>query len=47
MKPFKNKANITAVTRAAAKSQWLKALVALAETPGSVPSTNMVAHNHL
>jgi hypothetical protein len=27
--------------------QWLRALAALPEDPGSIPSTNMVAHSHL
>ena len=27
--------------------QWLRALTALAEEPGSIPSTHMVAKNHL
>ena len=27
--------------------QWLRALAALPEDPGSVPSTCMAAHNHL
>ena len=29
------------------KAQWLRALAALSEDPGSVPSTHMVANNHL
>jgi hypothetical protein len=33
--------------RAAEMVQWLKALVALAEDPGSVPDTRVVAHSHL
>jgi hypothetical protein len=28
-------------------AQWLRALVALAEDLGSVPSTHMVVHNYL
>jgi len=27
--------------------QWLKALTLLQEAPSSIPSTHMVAHNHL
>lgn len=27
--------------------QWLRTLTALLEEPGSIPSTHMVAHNHL
>ena len=34
-------------TRTREMVQWLRALVALAEDPGSVPSTHMVAYNHL
>jgi hypothetical protein len=26
---------------------WLRAMAAVAENPGSIPSTYMVAHNHL
>ena len=28
-------------------AQWLRALAALPEVPRSIPSTHMVAHNHL
>lgn len=28
-------------------AQWLSALVTLPEDPGSIPSPNRVAHNHL
>jgi hypothetical protein len=34
-------------TRTREMVQWLRALVALAEDPGSVPSVHMVAYNHL
>ena len=29
------------------KAQWLRTLVGLAENPGSIPSTHIVAHIHL
>jgi hypothetical protein len=28
-------------------AQWLRALTALPEVPSSIPSSHMVAHNHL
>jgi hypothetical protein len=27
-------------------AQWLRALIALTEDPGSIPSTHMMVHNH-
>ena len=33
--------------RAGEMAQWLSALVALPEDPGSIPSTHMVTYNYL
>jgi hypothetical protein len=33
--------------RAGEIAQWLSAVTALPEDPGSIPSNHMVAHNHL